>query len=154
MPFNFHLHFWKLHCSDRATVIISRTSSCLQCSGMTSTTTVTITTKKCFPKDTTIDNAKKTPKEQKKKKKERKVNPPSIYCESYTALEHSHASVSFLVDIGHLPVLYGNNKPPSGGFIIWLRGRSVCKDYALPSCHGNPALASVIRKYKEWFPSV
>lgn len=151
MPCNFHLHFWKPVCSDRATVITSR-GSC--CSGMTSTTNVTTTTQKCFVKYTTIVNAKK------KKKRERDtpfLSSPQhlfIYCESCTALNPSQASVSFLVDIGHLPVPYGNNKQPSGGFIILLQGRSVSKDDALPTWHGNPALASVIRKCWELFPSV
>ena len=57
--------------------------------------------------------------------------------------------VHALVDPGHLPVLYENNKPPSEGFIISLRGTSVSKDYALPTWHGNPALASVISKCRE-----
>ena len=49
IPFNFHLHIWKPHCSDRATVITSGPNCC---SAGTSTTNVNTTTRKYFVKYT------------------------------------------------------------------------------------------------------
>lgn len=138
------------HTAQTTTVIISGASCCLQGCGMTSTTIVTITTKKCFLKYTAIGDTNKKKEEEERGKEKEKV--PWIYHEICTALYHPRALVSFLVDIGHLPMLYGNNKPPSGGFIILLCSRSVSKDYALPTWHGNPALASVIRNVGSDFP--
>lgn len=150
MPFNFHLHFWKPHSSDRAPGITAEAS---HCSRRTSTTSVTL-----FPRNVLLATRLWL---MPKRKRERERHPPPtpassspIYCESCTALDHSQASVSFLADIGYFPVPYANNKPPSGGFITWLGGMSVSKDYVLPTWHGKHALAPVIRKWWELFPSV
>lgn len=150
IPFNFHLHVWKPHCSDRATAITSGPNCC---SAGTSTTNVNTTTRKYFVKYT----AKLMSEIERERDRRTPSTPASdahIYRERRTALGHSQASVSFPGDTGYLPERDGNNKPPSGGFIILLWGKSVSKDYALPTWHGNPALASVVRNCWESFDSV
>lgn len=73
MPFNFHLHFWKPHCSESPTVISSGASCCI---GMTSIQwDGTTTTKRCFVKYTMIANAKK--------KKKKQSSPPTTHTTTF-----------------------------------------------------------------------